>query len=296
MGMTYYLAAELAHPKDEDDYISISLKQLEMPDLYVEGNEQSVIRVPYGEEAVLSVFAISSTGELYYRWEDESDEIVGTSDSYTFTPERNTTVICRISDGPDEETARSEYRVFDVRIENHLTVRADGEYEPYIGGFIKSVGFGDPVTLKVTASADDDSRLTYVWTREEVSMVEDEDGGLVPWREFVEIKGENTNTYEIESAEESCKYHCTVTDRFGNWWSLCFDLRVSNLSSAYPEGAKEGDEDAYVSADYGSIAPGKVANFYITRPIPSIDFIPYAYTTPVVERAFLAGIEQLHTP
>lgn len=51
-----------------------------------------------------------------------------------------------------------------------------------------------------------------------------------------------------------------------------------------------------VSADYGSIAPGKVANFYITRPIPSIDFIPYAYTTPVVERAFLAGIEQLHTP
>ena len=253
MGMTYYLAAELAHPKDEDDdYISISLKQLEMPDLYVEGNEQSVIRVPYGEEAVLSVFAISSTGELYYRWEDESDEIVGTSDSYTFTPERNTTVICRISDGPDEETARSEYRVFDVRIENHLTVRADGEYEPYSGGLIKSVGFGDPVTLKVTASADDDSRLTYVWTREEVSMVEDEDGELVPWSEYVEIKGENTNTYEIESAEESGKYHCTVTDRFGNRWSLCFDLRVSNLSSAYPEGAKEGDEDAYVSADYGS--------------------------------------------
>ena len=252
MGMTYYLAAELAHPKDEDDYISISLKQLEMPDLYVEGNEQSVIRVPYGEEAVLSVFAISSTGELYYRWEDESDEIVGTSDSYTFTPERNTTVICRISDGPDEETARSEYRVFDVRIENHLSVRADGEYEPYSGGLIKSVGFGDPVTLKVTASADDDSRLTYVWTREEVSMVEDEDGGLVPWSEYVEIKGENTNTYEIESAEESGKYHCTVTDRFGNRWSLCFDLRVSNLSSAYPEGAKEGDEDAYVSADYGS--------------------------------------------
>ena len=252
MGMTYYLAAELAHPKEEDDYISISLKQLEMPDLYVEGNEQSVIRVPYGEEAVLSVFAISSTGELYYQWEDESDEIVGTSDSYTFTPERNTTVICRISDGPDEETARSEYRVFDVRIENHLTVRADGEYERYIGGLIKSVGFGDPVTLKVTASADDDSGLTYVWTRAEVSMVEDEDGGLVPWSEDVIIEGEDTNTYEIESAEESGKYSCIVWDRFGNRWPIYFDLRVSNLSSAYPEGAKEGDEDAYVSADYES--------------------------------------------
>ena len=50
-----------------------------------------------------------------------------------------------------------------------------------------------------------------------------------------------------------------------------------------------------VSADYGSIAPGKVANFFITRPIPSIDFIPYAYTTPIIVRTFLAGIEQYPT-
>ncbi len=47
-----------------------------------------------------------------------------------------------------------------------------------------------------------------------------------------------------------------------------------------------------LSADYGSIAPGKVANFFITRPIRSLDFIPYAYTTPLVDRTFLAGEEQ----
>ena len=47
-----------------------------------------------------------------------------------------------------------------------------------------------------------------------------------------------------------------------------------------------------LSSDYGSIAPGKVANFFITRPIPSIDFIPYAYTTPILDRTFLAGEEQ----
>ncbi|MBO7609829.1 MAG: imidazolonepropionase [Muribaculaceae bacterium] len=44
-----------------------------------------------------------------------------------------------------------------------------------------------------------------------------------------------------------------------------------------------------ISADYGSIAVGKVANFFITHPIPSIDFIPYAYTTPIIDRTFLAG-------
>lgn len=46
-----------------------------------------------------------------------------------------------------------------------------------------------------------------------------------------------------------------------------------------------------LSRDYGSIGVGKVANFYITRPIPSLDFIPYAYTTPVISRIFLRGEE-----
>ena len=43
------------------------------------------------------------------------------------------------------------------------------------------------------------------------------------------------------------------------------------------------------SKDYGSIAKGKVANFYITKPIPSLDFLPYAYTTPIVNKVVLGG-------
>lgn len=46
-----------------------------------------------------------------------------------------------------------------------------------------------------------------------------------------------------------------------------------------------------LSEDYGSLAVGKVANFYITDSIPSIDFIPYAYTTPIIRRVFLRGEE-----
>lgn len=45
------------------------------------------------------------------------------------------------------------------------------------------------------------------------------------------------------------------------------------------------------SQQYGTIAKGKVANFFITRPIPSVSFVPYAYTTPIVERVFLGGKE-----
>lgn len=43
------------------------------------------------------------------------------------------------------------------------------------------------------------------------------------------------------------------------------------------------------SREYGSIAKGKVANFYITKPIPSLDFIPYAYTTPIINKVILGG-------
>ena len=44
-----------------------------------------------------------------------------------------------------------------------------------------------------------------------------------------------------------------------------------------------------LSREYGSIRQGNVANFFITRPIPSVDFVPYAYTTPIIEQVFLQG-------
>ena len=46
-----------------------------------------------------------------------------------------------------------------------------------------------------------------------------------------------------------------------------------------------------LSNEYGSIATGKVADFFITEPIQSIDFIPYAYTSPIIKRVFLGGKE-----
>ena len=43
------------------------------------------------------------------------------------------------------------------------------------------------------------------------------------------------------------------------------------------------------SKNYGSIAKGKVANFLITTPLPSVYYIPYAYTTPIVNKVVLGG-------
>ena len=37
----------------------------------------------------------------------------------------------------------------------------------------------------------------------------------------------------------------------------------------------------------GSITPGKKASLIITKPIPSLAFIPYAHQTPFISEVFL---------
>ena len=59
-------------------------------------------------------------------------------------------------------------------------------------------------------------------------------------------------------------------------------INAATINSAYAMG---------LNKDYGSISKGKVANLFITQPIPSIEFIPYAYTTPIIDKIFLNGKE-----
>lgn len=46
-----------------------------------------------------------------------------------------------------------------------------------------------------------------------------------------------------------------------------------------------------IAHSHGSITRGKVANIIITDPIPSLPYIPYAYTQPIIRRVFLNGEE-----
>ena len=45
-----------------------------------------------------------------------------------------------------------------------------------------------------------------------------------------------------------------------------------------------------VSDQLGSITVGKKANLIITKPVPSLAFIPYSHQTPVIDRVILAGV------
>ncbi len=41
--------------------------------------------------------------------------------------------------------------------------------------------------------------------------------------------------------------------------------------------------------DFGSIAPGKYANFFLAKPMPSISYLPYAFASDLIERVYLKG-------
>jgi len=57
-------------------------------------------------------------------------------------------------------------------------------------------------------------------------------------------------------------------------------ITAATLNSAYAMG---------LSATHGSVTRGKVANFFITKPIPSIDFFPYAFGSDLIETIILNG-------
>ena len=72
-------------------------------------------------------------------------------------------------------------------------------------------------------------------------------------------------------------------------WSLgCIKMRLTPeeaLDAITINGARAmGCDD-----EYGSIAPGKVANFIITKPVPSLAHVPYAHHTPFIASLYLNG-------
>ena len=57
-------------------------------------------------------------------------------------------------------------------------------------------------------------------------------------------------------------------------------INAVTINSAYAMGVEE---------ELGTITKGKIANFFITKPISTIEFMPYAYGSNKVERVYLRG-------
>jgi len=61
-------------------------------------------------------------------------------------------------------------------------------------------------------------------------------------------------------------------------------IHATTINTAYAMG---------ISEYYGSICRGKYANFFITKPIPSYEFLSYAFGSNLIESVYLNGKEQI---
>ena len=72
-------------------------------------------------------------------------------------------------------------------------------------------------------------------------------------------------------------------------WALgCIKMRLTP-AEALAACTLNGAAAMEIGTELGTLAPGRTASFIVTKPVPSLAFIPYAYTTPWLRDVFIAG-------
>ena len=72
-------------------------------------------------------------------------------------------------------------------------------------------------------------------------------------------------------------------------WALgCIKVRLTP-AEALAACTLNGAAAMELGTELGTLAPGRTASFIVTKPVPSLAFIPYAYTTPWLRDVFIAG-------
>ena len=179
-----------------------------------------------GSSETLKVIAQSQAGSLSYQWLDgDWNEIPGaTGDTFTTNPiDRSCTYICRIRDDYNESSC-----YFFITV-NNLVVEIEGEESGYS---TKNIDLAprETQTLKVFATADDTSRLSYKWTWEFYN----ERTGEVEYADLAEGPSADSCT-----ADRQGTYICEITDGYGNTQWLYFYVSINHFK-AYAAASEEG--------------------------------------------------------
>ena len=212
-------------------YISVENNLNAWPDGYEVGSTESYLYVSPGEPVELKVHAAADDdSSLSYTWYLDGQEIEGNS--------TDTLIIDSITEYHSYECCVSDqYRNsasvwFYAYAENHLTAWVDGEDEGtgYKDIFVSQ---GETVELKVVVAADDDSSLSYTWSRNEE-----------------EIEESNSDSLITDPVTEYQYYRCIIRDQYGNNASVDFGVSVENHLKVWPQGEDEEtvNKDIHVSS------------------------------------------------
>lgn len=200
-----------------------------------DGNTNKEISAVLGERLELKVsVSADDMSNLTYRWDKEYSEGGGSWNGATLTTDgeaswtventaRTETYICTVTD----QYGNSVQVMFYVHIENHLSASVYGEE----GNTYTSipVSLGDNVEMKVAVTADDLSGITYSWLREYYN----ENGGY--WNRTT-LADDAGDSWTAENIQQTERYICAVSDRFGNTSEVEFYLRIENHLNAQVDG------------------------------------------------------------
>ena len=154
------------------------------------------------------------TTGVTYQWYCEDKAISGkTSSSLTVKANNNTTYRCRAKDKYGNYAAASFFLI----IENDLSVKGIGPVNEY-GYVTTSAKVGEPVTLRVKASAKDTSGLHYEWDYD-----------------YSEDLGTDSPNCVLDTPAGGL-YSCRVSDRYGNSEEVYFEVSINNELHAFPYG------------------------------------------------------------
>ena len=191
----------------------------------------SNLKVTKGSTATLTASATCRTGadQLIYQWAEEAFDEWGntilsaipdaTDSTFTTSPINDgyKHYVCRVTDIYEN----SMDLFYNIGVDNHLSAVADGGREV-------TVQPGQNATMKVIASCDDDSALSYQWWE----YVEMSDGNWGNRR----IDGATSDTFTVSNVERTAEYCCRVSDGYETPKDVYFTVRIDNgLQVVYPK-------------------------------------------------------------
>ena len=221
-GKTYYYRVSVY----EEATVTAYLETVSVHSLQVDGEDEQTLEVycdpATGPEKTTLTIIAESENEITYEWCDVMGEVVGTTPSYTFTPNNTSAYYCTISDG--NETV---HRRFYINL-NHFMATDVSSYNPD-EPLTHYAEYGKTTTLTANVSADDTSQLNYSWSIGRYV----EEGESRYWSYEPVADGGDLRSFETEAITGPTKYSCYVSDQYGNGASIYYDVFVDNNFKAY---------------------------------------------------------------
>ncbi|MBQ8118993.1 MAG: dockerin type I repeat-containing protein [Lachnospiraceae bacterium] len=202
-------------------------------------DDNSHIDVEVNEKVTLSVEADAADKEgITYQWYKieympyYNRTLLGGATDSTYETEsagKSTTYRCELKDKYGNQTSVDFY----LRIDNQLKASAEN------GDSTVVVEPNGKAVLSVDVSALDMEGITYTW----YEHVKDSDYYSYRNQLIEEAAG---NSYKTGEINHSTDYHCNVEDKYGNCWTVYFNVVVDNDFDLWSEDGEQYSKYVYV--------------------------------------------------